>query len=65
MLNGTAILENNLAVFLKARHKTTTQTSTFTPSIYPKEIKTCSHKDLHKNTHNNHHSLKLEILINW
>ena len=40
----TATLVNSSVVSLKIKHTFTKQPSTSTPHIYPREMKTCSHK---------------------
>ena len=43
MHNGTATLENNLAVFYKAKYRITTKAAISLPGIYQSEIKAYVH----------------------
>ena len=52
----TATLVNSSVVSLKIKHTFTKQPSTSTPHIYPREMKTCSHKNLYMNVHSSIYS---------
>ena len=63
MQNGITTLENSLAVSYKAKYTLTRDLETPFLSIYPREMKTDSHKDLYMNVNSSfiHNSQQLEI----
>ena len=63
MQNGITTLENSLAVSYKAKYTLTRDLETPFLSIYPREMKTDSHKDLYMNVISSfiHNSQQLEI----
>jgi len=62
--NGSATLENSLAVSKKTKYKYTIQPSNSAPTIYPREMSVCPDEEWQANVHISiiiHKSQKVEI----